>query len=75
MNTAPEWREMQVSVEDSLQSLRVRNRLLEAQNELLNEKLEWSQEKQPTWFEKWAIPAGVAVVAGVSVWIGASAAR
>ena len=75
MDTSSEWREMQTAVEDSLQALRTTNRLLEGQLELMGERLQWEQEKQPTWLEQWAIPIGTAVIAGVGVWIGANAAR
>jgi len=39
------------------------------------ERAAWAAESRPGWIETWGIPLGVAAVAAVSVWIGASAAR
>jgi hypothetical protein len=75
MDLSPQWREFQVSVEDSLEALRTRNWILSGQNELLRIQLESAKEDAPSWLEQWGLVAGVALVAGASVWIGASAAR
>lgn len=65
------WAEFQASVEDSLEAVRVRNRKLEGQIELLNMKIDWEKEKQPNWIEQWMLP--LAVTAGIVV--GAFATR
>jgi len=71
MDTAPEWRDFQVAVEDSLESLRIRGRQLEGQLALTEARLEWEKEQRPSLIEQWALP--LAVTAGII--LGAAVTR
>jgi hypothetical protein len=65
MATSPDWRSFQVAVEDSLETLRVREAELAAALALAEARLAWEQSSHPSWPERWLLP--IAVTAGVAV--------
>ena len=65
MDTSQEWKDFQISVEDSLEAVKVRERLLMGQLELAEDRLRWMEEEKPSWLEQWALP--VAMTVGVLV--------